>query len=124
MIKLLRLPAGNITRLITRQMLSYGAVHQINLWPGSISKISNIPGYIFYRVYRNNILIGIISGMEVDEYWVGDMLYLEPRYRRYLKEVILSIDSMARSFGLRGLIVHPDKHTANVYTKHNLAKEI
>ena len=125
MIKLLKIPNSISLRVLEEENRLY--VQECNLpilGCDLVSREFNIPGYEYYHIYKNYTKIGFASGFKQDEYWYACRVYLYKDKRRYFKHVIDKLSSMATSKGLKGIIAHPDTHTAGLYKKHKIAKEI
>jgi len=125
MIKLLKIPNEISLRVLEEENRLY--VQECNLpilGCDLVAREFNMPGYEYYHVYNNSTKIGFASGFKQDEYWYACRVYLYKDKRRYFKHVIDKLSSMAISKGLKGIIAHPDTHTAGLYKKHKIAKEI
>lgn len=77
-----------------------------------------------FKVYKGTTPIGIVVLYDVDEYAYAHRVYLLPKYRRYFKQVIDDVKTLVKQSGKKGIIIKPNEHTAKLYKKHNIAKEI
>lgn len=127
MIKLLKIPNSISRRVLYSETMDYlKEVKSDNtLLPMTVLDIDfGIEGIEYFHIYRDNQKIGFVTGFPQDEYWVASRVWLEGRKKIYFKEMIDVLFRLKSSQGYRGVITHPDKYTASIYTKHNIAKEI
>lgn len=117
---------GNITNLLLAPFTGYckaQGIKSVN-YSKVLDNIRNIPGYEFYAAYKGTTQIGFIGCMKQNGYMFGDIIYLDKKYRFYLKALIEANDRLVKSLGLKGVITSPDVVTRDINEKHNIAIRI